>query len=146
MQKNNALLILSLCIGVTCAPALSGELWEITSSSIGPDGVAMPLTQKQCLPNNGMNPSAVLAGMGQCVFDQKNGNASAMAFTMTCKTPNMPQGLDAMKIVGDAKMSADRFDLRYTIAIAGSAVQQSGGDFKMSGSAQAKKLGKCTEY
>lgn len=137
-------LISSLALAM-CAPVFAGDLWEITSSSVAPDGSTIPFTQKQCVPNNGMDPSAMLAGLGTCTMNQKSGNASAMTFAMTCKTPGMPAGLDGMKVTGDAKMSGDRFDMRYAISLVGAATQQAGGDFKMNGSAQARKVGSCTE-
>ena len=128
---------LGSCIALAL-PAFAGDLWEITSASLSPDGQTIPLSQTRCLPANAMNPSALLDSMGSCSFDQKSGTATSMTFSMTCKTPGMAADPGAMKVTGDATMSANAFDMRYTIT-AGSA------GFKMTGSAQARKVGACSE-
>ena len=122
--------------------AQAGDLWEITSSSMGPDGKPMPYSTTQCLPANAMDPAAVLGGMGSCTFDQKSGTASAVTFSMTCKTPGMPAELGSMKVTGDANMSGSSFDMRYVIT-AGPQATGIGSDFKMNGTAHAQKKGTC---
>jgi len=131
-----------LLLAATCAHA--GDLWEITSTSVGPDGTPLPFKDTRCLPSNAMDPSAVLGNMGNCTFDQKSGSASNLTFSMVCTTPGMPASLGSMKIVGDARMSGDNFDMRYTITPGPQATGE-GLDFKMTGSAQARKKGTCTE-
>jgi len=125
-------------------PVLAGDLWELASKSVGPDGTPVTFTQRQCLPKDGIDPSQVLDGVGNCVFDRKSGNASAMTFSMTCKTAGMPAELASVKVAGDARLNGDRFDMRYTITLGG---EQSspGGSFKMTGSLEARRLGPCNE-
>ncbi len=137
MQK-----IIFLVLSITVYPVFAGDLWEINSTSVGPDGKSQPYSQKSCFPKDGMDPSKVLGNMGDCTFDQKNGNATAMTFIMTCKTPGMPAGLDSMKVSGDANLNGDVFDMRYTMAV-GANQALPGGDFKMSGNLTAHKIGPC---
>lgn len=133
-----------LLSAVIAGPALAGDLWEVVSTSVGPDGKPQPYTQKNCFPKGGMDPSQMLDGLGNCTFDQKSGNASAMTFSMTCKTPGMPVDLESMKVTGDARLTGDNFDMRYTLTVGGNQAMP-GGDFKMSGNLEAHKVGQCTE-
>lgn len=133
---------LILLLAAMAAPALAGDLWEITSTSTGPDGSPETFTEKKCLPKDGMNPSQALGDLGNCKFDQKSGDAAAITFTMTCKLPGMPDELAAMKVAGDAKLNGDNFDMRYTITV-DAKKEAPGADFKMSGSAKAHKTGQC---
>lgn len=123
-------------------PVYAGDLWEISSTSAGPDGTPQTFMEKKCLPKDGADPSQMLDDLGNCTFDQKSGTASAMTFTMTCKIPGMPAGLDSMKVSGDANLGGDKFDMRYSITAGGSHASP-GGDFRMSGSAEARKVGNC---
>jgi len=125
-------------------PVFAGDLWEINSKSVGPDGNPQPFTQKICLPSGAADPSNMLGGLGSCTMDQKNGDASAMTFAMTCKIPGMPADLASMKVTGDAKLMGNKFDMRYTISLGGDQ-KQPGGDFKMNGDLEALKVGTCTE-
>jgi hypothetical protein len=134
-----------LLLAILPASAMAGDLWEIVSTSVGPDGSAQPYTQKICFSNGGMDPSQMLGGLGSCTFDQKNGNVSAMTFSMTCKTLGMPAGMESMKVAGDARLNGDRFDMRYTIALGGNQAFP-GGDFTMAGSLEAHKVGQCSEH
>ncbi len=122
--------------------AYAGDLWEITSKSVGPDGSPLSYTEKKCLRKDGMNPSQVLGGIGQCIFDQKSGDTSAITFTMTCNAPGMPAETPAMKIAGDATLKGDKFEMRYTVTSGGSQGAP-GSDFRMTGSAEARKVGHC---
>jgi hypothetical protein len=126
------------------SPVCAGDLWEIVSTSTGPDGSPVPNTQTSCLPTNAADPAQMLGGLGNCTFDQKSGNASAMTFVMSCKLPGMPADLNAMKVAGDAKLNSDKFDMRYTITVVGDKNMPSG-DFKMVGSLEAHKVGQCSE-
>jgi hypothetical protein len=125
-------------------PAFAGDLWEVNSTSVGPDGSAQPFTQKTCFPTGGADPSKMLEGLGSCTMDQKNGDASAMTFAMTCKIPGMPADLASMKVTGEAKLMGNNFAMRYTISLGGDQ-KLSGGDFKMNGDLEARKVGSCTE-
>jgi hypothetical protein len=123
----------------------AGDLWEVRSTSLGPEGKPVPYTQTSCFPAGGvMDPAQVLGTLGSCVFDRKNGNASAMSFELTCKTPGMPADLGSMKVVGEARLNGDRFDMNYTFSVGGNQ-GAAGGDFKMSGSAEGRKIGQCNE-
>jgi hypothetical protein len=139
-MKNPCLLLLA----ALTAPAQAGDQWEIVSASADPDGKTIPYTQRICMPSGGMDPAQMLGGLGNCTFDQKSGDETAMTFAMTCKTPDMPADLGSMKVSGDAKLNGDRFDMRYSITVGG---DQSlpGGDFKMPGSLEARKIGTCSE-
>ena len=86
----------------------------------------------------------MLGGLGNCSFDQKNGNASAMTFAMTCKAQGMPAELESMKVAGDARLNGDKFDMRYTITVGGNQTLP-GNDFKMNGNLEAHKVGQCKE-
>lgn len=123
----------------------AGDLWEFKSISLGPEGKPVPYTQNSCLPAGGaMNPAQVLGNLGSCAFDRKTGNASAMSFDLTCKTPGMPADLGSMKVTGDARLNGDRFDMNYTITVGGNQ-GAAGGGFKMTGSAEGRKIGRCNE-
>jgi hypothetical protein len=140
MKFSFALASLALA-GHCCA----GELWEVKSTSVGPEGKPVPYTQKSCLPSGGaMDPAQVLGNLGSCVFDRKSGNASAMSFDLTCKTPGMPADLGSMKVAGDARLNGDRFDMNYTVTVGGNK-GGAGGDFRMTGSAEGRKIGQCNE-
>jgi hypothetical protein len=123
---------------------MAGDLWEIVSTSVGPDGNPLSYAEKRCFPTNGMDPSQMLGNLGSCKFSQKNGSASAMTFSMTCNTPGMSSELGSMTVAGDAQLNGDRFDMRYTITVGG---DQSlpGGDFTMTGNLEARKVGQCSE-
>lgn len=123
-------------------PVYAGDLWEINSTSAGPDGNPLTYTENKCIPRDGMNPSQMLTNLGNCTFDQKSGDASALTFSMTCKMQGMPAGMESMRVNGDARMNGDQFDMRYTIAMGGGKAGP-GGDFKMTGSAAARKIGQC---
>lgn len=127
-------IVLASCAFVT-SNAFAGDLWEITSNSLAPDGQNIPFTQTKCLANNAMSPSAVLNGLGDCSFDQKSGTETAMTFSMSCKIPGMPADTPAMKVTGDATMGANALDMRYVIT--------AGAGFKMTGTAKARKVGTC---
>lgn len=131
-------------LAVVASPVFAGDLWEVVSTSVGPDGKPTPFTQTSCFPKDGMDPASMLGNMGSCTFDQKSGNASAMNFVMTCRTPGMPAELGSMKVAGDARLGTSTFDMRYTITVGGNQAL-AGGDFKMTGSATGKKVGQCTE-
>ncbi len=130
-----------LLLAAIAAPAMAGDLWEISSTSAGPDGAPLTYTDKKCLPKDGMNASQLLDGMGACTFDQKSGDATAMTFSMTCQMPGMPAELASMKVAGDAKLSGDTFDMRYTVTPGAS--RSPGGDFRMTGNATARRVGQC---
>lgn len=132
-----------LLLAAISAPAIAGDLWEITSTTAGPDGSPLAYTDQKCLPKDGMNASGMLNGMGDCTFDKKSGDAAAMTFAMTCKLPGMPAELSSMKVSGDAKLDGDKFDMRYVVTPG--AGPSAGEDFTMSGSAAARKIGTCTE-
>ncbi len=129
---------------VMSIPARAGELWEIESTSTGPDGTPITHSQRNCFPNGSVDPATIMGEMGSCTFDQKNGDASALTFALTCTVPGMPAGTGAMKVSGDAQLNGDEFNMRYTITPGGSP-SAAGGDFKMSGSAKARKIGACSE-
>lgn len=136
MRKTTLLLLCALT-----PPAFAGDLWEITSTSAGPDGAPLAYTDRKCLPKDGMNASQLLDGLGNCTFDQKSGGPAAMTFSMTCKVAGMPANLSSMKVSGDASLTGDRFDMRYTMTPGTS--PPSAADFKMTGSATARKVGQC---
>ncbi len=144
MRPNQTASRLIPCLGLLLASSWvhAGDLWEITSSSMGPDGKPMPYTTTQCLPSNAMDPATALGGMGSCTFDQKSGTASAVTFAMTCKTPGMPADLGSMRVTGDASLSGNNFDMHYVITT-GPQATGPGSDFKMSGTAHAVKKGPC---
>ena len=133
-----------LFLAALAAPALAGDLWEITSTTYGPDGAPLTATEKKCLPKGGMNPSQVLGNMGGCTFDHKSGDATAMTFSMTCKMQGMPAELSAMKVTGDARLDGDLFSMHYTIA-AVTAQDTPGSKFTMRGKAEAHKAGSCPD-
>ncbi len=133
-----------LLLALAASPAFAGDLWEVASISRGPDETPLPHTQNTCFPENGMDPAQMLGGLGECRFEQKNGNANAMRFVMSCRTPGMPTGLDAMKVTGEARLQGDHFDMRYTVTVSGNQALP-GGDFKLTGSVEARKLGHCNE-
>lgn len=139
MNKLSFLILMLLSNSV-----FAGDLWEINSTSVGPDGSPQPLAQQICFPTGGVDPSKMLGGLGSCTMDQKNGNTSAMTFAMTCKIPGMSADLDSMKVAGEAKLKGDKFDMRYTISVGGDQ-KLPGGDFKMNGDLAAHKVGSCTE-
>ena len=56
----------------------------------------------------------------------------------------MPAELDSMKVAGDAKLVADKFEMHYTITVGGNQ-KQPGGDFRMTGEVKAHKVGLCNE-
>ena len=124
--------------------AYAGELWEIVSTSAGPDGTPISNTQTKCLPRNSVDATHMMDELGNCKFDRKSGNDAAMTFAMTCKIQGMPAELNSMKVAGDARLNGDKFDMRYTITTGGSK-SLAGGDFKMTGSMNARKVGLCTE-
>jgi len=123
-------------------PVFAGELWEITSTSIAPNGTPISFTQNHCFPNEGINPAEILEGLGNCTFDQKNGTPSTMTFIMTCKTAGMPAEVAAIKVIGDANLSGNKFIMNYVISV-GDDPSVSGGNFKMNGKAEANKSGHC---
>ena len=136
--------ILLIASAVISCPAWAGDLWEVVSSSQAPDGSRIPFTEKICFPKDGVDPAKMLGSLGSCSFDQKTGSSAAMSFVMTCRTPGMPANLDSMKVAGDARLQGDRFDMRYSITIGGNQAIP-GGDFKMTGSVDARKVGTCNE-
>jgi len=133
-----------LLLAFMTTPVWAGDLWEIVSTSTGPDGSLMPNTQTKCLPKDAADATRMLDELGSCTFDQKDGTDSAMTFAMTCKIQGMPADLGSMKVAGDAKLNGDKFDMRYTITVGGNQSLR-GGDFKMTGSLEAHKVGQCTE-
>ncbi len=141
--------IVRVLLAALAAPAIAGDLWEITSTTAGPDGNPLPYTDKKCLPKDGMNAAQMLDGMGDCKFDEKSGDAAAMTFSMTCRLPGVPAGLPSMKVSGDARLAGDKFDMRYVVTPGGGQSpgkgQAAGDDFSMSGSAAARKIGSCDE-
>jgi hypothetical protein len=132
-MKNEWVLLLAM----VAMPSFAGDLWEVASTSAGLDGKPLPFNQRICFPSGGMDSSLVLGGAGNCTFDHKSGDASAMTFAMTCKTPGMPADVEAIKVTGDARLSGKKFDMRYTMAI--------GKSFSMKGSVDAHKVGQCSE-
>ncbi len=126
------------------APALAGDLWEITSTTYGPDGTPITTTDKKCLPKDGMDPSQIMGNMQGCTFDRKSGDATAMTFSMTCKMQGMPPELSAMQVTGDARLDGDIFTMHYTI-MAVTAQNAPGSRFTMNGKAEAHKAGQCVE-
>ena len=122
----------------------AGDLWEITSTSIAPDGTPIPYTQNLCFPQNSIDPAEILDGLGTCTFDQKNGTPTAMTFIMTCKTAGMPAEVGAIKVTGDANLGGNKFTMNYVISI-GENQSASGDNFKMNGKAEASKLGHCDD-
>jgi len=133
-----------LLLAFMATPVCAGDLWEIVSTSSGPDGSPISDTQKKCLPEDAADASQMLGELGSCAFDQKDGTASAMTFAMTCRIQGMPADLGSMKVAGDAKLNGDEFDMRYTITVGGNQ-SAPGGDFKMTGSLEAHKVGQCSE-
>jgi hypothetical protein len=133
-----------LLFAAMAAPALAGDLWEITSMTTGPDGAPISFTEKKCLPKDGMTPSQALGNMGNCVFDSKSGDDAAMNFSMTCKMQGMPPELSAMKVTGDAKLDGDKFSMHYTL-MAVTTQDTPGSKFTMTGQAEARKTGQCKE-
>ncbi len=141
-KRMNLPVLTCICMLSFAPLAHAGDLWEITSTSMGPDGKPMPYSTTQCLPANGMDPSAVLGGMGSCTFDQKNASGSTVTFSMTCKTPGMPAELGSMRVTGEATLNGGSFDMRYAIST-GPQATGAGSDFKMNGTAHAQKKGTC---
>ena len=133
-----------LLLAAIAAPALAGDTWEITSTTTGPDGAPISLTEKKCLPKDGMNPSKALDNMGSCVFDSKSGDEKAMNFSLTCKMQGMPPELQAMKITGNARLDGDKFSMNYTVT-AVTSPDSPGANFTMNGKAEAHKTGQCRE-
>jgi hypothetical protein len=133
-----------LLLAFMSAPVCAGDLWEVVSTSVGPDGSSVPNIQKSCLPKNAADPAQMLNDLGNCTFDERSGTASALTFVMTCKLPGMPADMGSMKVAGDAKLSSDKFDMRYTIEVGGDK-NLPGSDFKMVGSLEAHKVGPCSE-
>ncbi len=133
-----------LLLAFMATPVCAGDLWEIASTSAGPDGSPISNTQMKCLPKDEADARRMLDELGSCTFDQKDGTASAMTFAMTCKVQGMPADLGSMKVAGDAKLNGDKFDMRYTITVGGNQSLR-GGDFKMTGSLEAHKVGQCSE-
>ena len=133
-----------LIASVIVLPVFAGDLWEVTSMSVAPDGTPMPYTQNLCFPIDGFDLAKIMGGGGDCTFDQKNGNASAMTFSMTCKTAGMSAELASMKVTGDANLSGNNFSMNYVITVGGNQGSV-GSDFKMSGKAEAHKVGKCND-
>jgi len=119
------------------AHAYAGDFWEVASTSVGLDGKSLPYSQQICLPNGDVDPSQLLGGGANCAFDQKSGNASAMAFSMNCEVPGMPAELGSIKVTGDAKLSGDRFDMRYNMSV--------GESYNMTSSMEGHKIGQCSE-
>lgn len=136
--------IVLVLLALMAVPASAGELWEIESTSTGPDGTPQTQTQKNCFPAGAVDPATMMGDMGSCTFDQKSGDASAMTFALTCTLPGMPAGTGAMKVSGDAQLNGNDFAMRYTITPAGNS-SAPGGDFRMTGSAKAHKVGTCSE-
>ncbi len=128
--------------GILSFPVLAGDLWEVTSTSVSPDGTSDPATQSICFANGMLDPAQVLGGLGNCTFEHKSGTLSAMTFSMTCRTPGMPQDLLAMNVTGDASLNGNNFNMHYVITLK-STQHATEENFKMNGSAQAKKTGTC---
>lgn len=134
-----------LLLAFMSAPVFAGDLWEIVSTSVGPDGSPIPNTQRKCLPKDAADFTQMLGELGSCTFDQKNGDASAMTFVMTCKMQGMLAELGSIKVAGDARLNGDQFDMRYTIAMVGSNQSSPGAGFGMTGNLEAHKVGQCGE-
>jgi hypothetical protein len=137
-MKNISLIL----AGIMSFPVFAGDLWEVASTSVSPDGTFLPYTQNICFPNGSVDPAQILGGLGNCTQVQENGNASAMKFTMSCKTQGMPAELASMNVSGDASLDGNLFNMNYVITVnvnQGSA----GGNFKMNGKAEAHKVGQC---
>jgi hypothetical protein len=126
------------------APVCAGDLWEIVSTSVAPDGSPMSDTQRKCLPKDDVDATRMLGDLGNCTFDQKDGNASAMTFALTCRIQGMPANMGSFKVAGDAKLNGDKFDMRYAITLGGDPAMP-GADLKMSGHMDAHKVGQCSE-
>jgi hypothetical protein len=133
-----------LLLAFMSAPVYAGDLWEIVSTTAGPDGSPMSDTQRKCLPKDGADATRMLGDLGNCTFDQKDGNASAMTFAMTCRIQGMPANMGSFKVAGDAKLNSDKFDMRYTLTLGGDPAIP-GADLKMSGRMDAHKVGQCNE-
>ena len=127
-------------VGIMSFPVFAGDLWEVTSTSSGSDGTPIPYTQSICFPDGIVDPAQILNGIGNCTFGQKNGNTSAMTFTMTCKSTGMPDEL--ANVTGDASLNGNQFNMNYVITMTANQ-GSAGGDFKMSGKASAHKVGQC---
>lgn len=132
-----------LLLTLMAAPVYAGDLWEVVSTSTGPDGSPLSATQTKCLPKDAVDATKMLDELGSCTVDQKNGNASAMTFAMTCKIQGMPADMGSFNVAGDAKLNGNKFDMRYTITVGGN---QRGADFKMTGNLEAHKVGQCSEH
>jgi hypothetical protein len=134
-----------LCLvlaGIFSLPVFAGDLWQVNSTSAGPDGTPLPFEQKLCFPKDGIDPAQILGSLGNCTFDRKQGNASAMTFSLSCKTAGMPAELAVIKVDGDASLSGNKFSMKYVIIV--NANQGSPADaFKMSGKTEAVKVGVC---
>jgi Protein of unknown function (DUF3617) len=133
-----------LLLAFMAAPVYAGDLWEIVSTVVGPDGSPVSDTQTKCLPKDSVDASKMLDQLGGCTFDQRSGNASAMTFAMTCRIQGMPANLGSFKVAGDAKLNGDKFDMRYTITLGGDP-SLGGADFKMAGTMNAHNVGQCSE-
>ena len=133
-----------LLLAFMAAPVYAGDLWEIVSTSVGPDGSPVSDTHRKCLPKDAIDATKMLDDLGNCTFDQKNGNASAITFAMTCRIPGMPANMGSFKVAGDAKLSGDRFDMRYAITLGGDQ-SMPGADMRLSGRMDAHKVGQCSE-
>lgn len=133
-----------LLLAFMTAPVYAGDLWEIVSTAVGPDGSPLSDTQRKCLPKDAADATKMLDELGSCTFDQKNGNAAAMTFAMTCRIQGMPANMGSFKVAGDAKLNGDKFEMRYTVTLGGDQPTP-GADLKLTGSMNAHKVGQCSE-
>ena len=91
----------------------AGELWEIVSTSAGPDGTPISNTQTKCLPRNSVDATHMMDELGNCKFDRKSGNDAAMTFAMTCKIQGMPAGAEFDESGG--RCAAEWRQIRYAL-------------------------------
>jgi hypothetical protein len=134
-----------LMVFITSSTAFAGDLWEVSSTSFSLDGTSAPYTQRSCFPKDGLDLAKILGGLGNCTIVQKSGNSSAMTFSMTCKTQGIPAELASMNVTGDSSLNGSSFNMHYVITV-NFAQGAKVGDFKMSGTAEAHKLGQCDEH
>lgn len=138
--------ICCLLLTLIAGPVFAGELWDVVSTSQGPDGSPHPYSQKICFPKGNVDPAQMLGGAESCAFDQKSGDATAMKFIMTCKVQGMPAELASIKVAGDARLNGDNFDMRYVITMASNEIGPGAGNFGMNGNLQARRIGQCDEH
>ena len=134
---------LPLLCAVLGAPALAGDLWELTSTSTSPGVPAQTHSETQCLPADGMDPARLMPEMELCKYLQKSGTTAALRFVLDCQLPGMPAEIASIRVSGDAHLVGSHFDMRYDIRMT-DASGAAASDFSMSGSLDGRKAGTCS--